>query len=245
MKRGYTIHWWVQFMVYAKDCLRTLSEDDLRVVNTKKLPVDSNTNAVDLPNDYLDYISIGTEVGQLLKPLVETDSINPLIARTSDFTPTTYGAAGLENSNNIIYYGSLSPYYWNTVFWNDYGEFTGRIFGFGAGTQDDVFSIFPERNQIQLSEKLSCTHIVIRYISDGMNSDAATQISPYAYETIDAFIMWQMKLNTRTYSAGEAEMAKQAYIDERRILRARLSDLTKEKLKRLFQRASYASPKSL
>src|SRR6185503_10871944 len=161
-----------------------LSEDDLQCVNTKKLPVDASTNAVELPDDYQDYVQVGIEAGQNVKPLVETNKINPIIARNSDFEATTYGAIATANTNNIIYYGALYPYYWNTVFWNSYGEFTGRMFG-GTSYQDDTFSVFPERNQIQLSERLSVSNIILQYISDGMNADAATQITPYAYETID------------------------------------------------------------
>jgi hypothetical protein len=116
----------------------------------------------------------------------------------------------------------------------------------GAGSQDDVFSIFPERNQIQLTENLlGCTEVIMQYIGSGMNADAATQITPYAFETIDAYITWQMKENSRTYSDGESERARQLYINERLILRARMSDLTNERLKRAMQRATYASPKSL
>lgn len=244
MKRGYTIHSWIQFMIYARDCLRTLSSDDLKVINTCKLPVDQTTNAATLPNDYLDYCQVGVQVGQMVKPLVETDKINPLIARDSDFEPTSYGQLAVD-SNNQIFYGSLYPFYYNMTVWNDYGEPTGRLFGLGAGVQDDVFSIFPQRNEIQLTERLATDHIILEYISDGTSSDAATKITPYAYETIDAYIMWQMKANTRTYSAGEAEQARQLYINERQILRARMSPLTTEVMIRLLQRANYGSPKSL
>lgn len=244
MKRKYTIHWYMEFLVYATEALRELSMDDLKVVNTVKLPVDTNTNAVNLPNDYLDYVEVGVEAGQTVKPLVETDKINPLVARTSDFTPTTYNSIQ-SNLTNQIFYGSLYPFYFNTVVWNDYGEPMGRIFGLGAGIQDDVFSVFPGRNQIQLTEKISVDHILLQYISDGMNSDAATQITPYAYQTISNYIMWQMKENSRTYTDNEAERAKDLYVEERLKLRGRLSDLTSERLKRLFQRATYASPKSL
>jgi hypothetical protein len=85
----------------------------------------------------------------------------------------------------------------------------------------------------------------MQYIGSGMNADAATQITPYAFETIDAYIMWQMKENSRTYGDGEAERARQLYIAERQILRARLSPLTTEVMKRAMQRATYSSPKSL
>ena len=42
-----------------------------------------------------------------------------------------------------------------------------------------------------------------------------------------------LKESTRTYSEGERERAKQEYITQRQILRARMSDLTMEKIKRI------------
>ena len=243
LKRQYTLHWYLQFIVYAKDCLRQLNEDDLLCINTKLLPV-NDYNAVDLPSDYLDYTLVGVKVGQNVKPLVETNKINRMINRNSDLEPIKYSESE-SNPNNEVNYGALYPFYWHTVYWNSYGEPTGRMFGAGAGVQDDVFSVFPERNQIQLTENMTVDNIVLEYISDGMNADAATRITPYAYDTIDAYIMYQMKCNTRTYSAGEAEYAKQDYIDQRKILRARMNPMTIEMWKRLFQRATYASPKSL
>lgn len=245
MKRKYTIHWWVEFMVYAIDCLRTLSEDDLKVISTQIISIDQSTMAGELPDDYQDYVLVAVKAGQNLKPLVETNKISPIVNRTSDFTPTLY-ANSQSTSGNQIYYGTLYPFFWNTVAWNSYGEPTGRFFGLGAGSQDDVFSIFPERNQIQLTENLlGCTEVIMQYIGSGMNADAATQITPYAFETIDAFIMYQMKENSRNYSDAEAERARQLYIAERQILRARMSDLTTERLKRAMQKATYSSPKSL
>lgn len=242
VKRQYTIHWYVPFIVYAKDCLRQLTEDDLLLINTKLLPV-NDYNAVDLPADFLDYTMVGVKVGQNVKPLVETNKINPMINRNDDLEPIRYDESPVGD-NEQIFYGQLSPFYWSTVFWNQWGEPTGRLFGLGAGATCDTFSVFPERNQIQLTESLSVDNIVLEYISDGMNADAATRISPYAYDTIDAYIKWQMMCNTRTYSLGEQEYAKQEYIDQRKILRARLNPMTIEMWKRVFQRGTYAAPKS-
>lgn len=244
MRRGYTFHKYIRFLVYAKNCLRELTFDDLKVYNTIILPT-TDYNAVELPSDYQDYVRVAAMSGQKLKPLVETDKLNPLVARTADFSATTYAAAGSDSNTNPTLYTYFYPFYWNTVTWNNFGEFTGRMYGMGAGSQPDVFAVFRERNQIQLSELLSVDSIVLEYISDGMNSDAATRIDPYAIETIAAYIIWQHKEHTRTYSINEAELAKQEYISQRMILRARKSDLTTEVLKRRFQAATYASPKSL
>ncbi len=242
LKRGYTIHWYLQFLVYATECLRELSMDDLKAINTKLLPV-NDQNAVELPSDYLDYVTVGAQVGQMVKPLVETDKINPMVNRNSDLEPIRYDESDV-NTNSQVFYNALYPFYWHTTMWNQYGEYTGRLYGSGAGVQDDVFSVFPERNQIQLVENLALDEIVLIYVSDGMNADAATRITPYAYNTISSYIMYQMKNHSRTYSKGEAEMEKQEYIDQRKILRARLSDLTMETVIRTFQKGTYGAPKS-
>lgn len=242
LKKGYPIHFWLPFMVYAKDALRESAFDELLIINTKKLVVNAQ-NSVDLPNDYVDFVNVGVQSGQNVKPLVETDKINPLVARTSTFQPTTYGALA-SNANNQIFFGTLYPFYYNTVYWNDFGEPMGRMFGLGAGVQDDVFSVFPERGQIQLTERLSIDHIILEYISDGMTADAATKVTPYAYECISSYINWQHKEGNRTYGEGERERAKEEYISQRMVLRARKSDLTMERVIRTFQKGTYGSPKS-
>jgi hypothetical protein len=239
LKRRYPLHYYIDFMVYAKDCLRTLSQDDLKIINTKILTVGS-INEVQLPNDFLDYVTVGLKAGQNIKPLVESSKINRLENRsTTSFTPETY-ALNPVNAENQLYYGAVYPFY-QMVSWNEYGEPTGRFFGYGAGVQDDVFRVIPERGVIQLTEALYAPEIVLEYISDGNDADTASRISPYAYDTIEAYIMWQMKEHSRTYHEGEKMRAEQAYIGQRRILRARLSDLTVERLKRIIQSASYGS----
>ena len=47
------MHWYLECLTYGKDCLRELTFDDFKVVNTKLLPVlndADNVNAVDIPD---------------------------------------------------------------------------------------------------------------------------------------------------------------------------------------------------
>jgi hypothetical protein len=228
--------------VYAKNCLRELTIDDLKVFNTKRIPV-NDFNEFEIPADYQDYCRVCAIVGEKIRPLVETDKLNRLAALDSDFNQTTYSQAATSNNNTILY-GYLYPFTWNSTNWNEFGETTGRYFGIGASTQDDVFSVIKERNVIKVTENLDIDDVIIEYISDGMDADSATRVDSYAKATIDAYIKWQLKANNRNHGMGEVQMEKQEYIDQRLILRARLSDLTMEKYKRIFQRASYAAPKS-
>lgn len=241
MQKGYSLHWYIQCLVYAKNCLRELTFDDLRVVNTKKIPV-NDFNEFEIPADYQDYCRVNAICGEKLRPLVETDKLNKLPSLDSDFNQQTYSQTATESS--ALFYGGLYPFYWNSTNWNEFGESTGRYYGLGAGVQDDVFSVIKERNVIKVTETLSIDDVILEYISDGMDADSATRVDSYAIATIDAYINWKLKANNRNHGAGEVQMAKQEYIDQRLILRARLSPLTMEVWKRLFQRASYASPKS-
>ena len=245
MRMGYPIHYYLPFMVAAKNCLAVLSQDDLRVINTKKLTV-NKFNEAQIPDDYLDYSAVNIPVGQTLKKLVQDDKINSLANYDANFNQIVYGANGatdMAGPNTI--YGYLYPFYLNTTTYNEYGESIGRFFGFGAGIQDDTFKIIPERNVIQMTENLSTNFIVLEYISSGMSSDAATKITSYATETIVSYILWQLKENSRSYGLGERQIAQQEFIFQRKILRARISGLTIEVLKRLSQKASYSSPKTI
>lgn len=238
LKRGYSLHYYLQFLVYLKDGLRIISEDDIQTIRYKVLTLNSN-NALDLPDDYLDYAGAGVSIrsGQYLYPLVEEDCLDLVPNYDADFVIQPYSSgvatATTAAQQSIYYNGYLSPY-WTSYNWNAYGENMGRQFG-GVGALPDTFKVNKARNEIKINEYLTNTEYVLEYISDGMDADSATHIVSYAQECLEAYAMWQFKENNRTYGAGEAQMAKQDYIQERQILRARLSDLTIDKLKRIVQ----------
>ena len=242
LKRKYPLHYYIEFMLYAQEALRELSFDQLRSINTKSLPV-NDYNAIDLPDDYVDYCSVNLPIGQKLRQLVSDDSLTPLNAFDSNFNITEYQTIG-QTTNPLFYNNIFLSALWNTTTFNQYGEATGRFFGIGAGRPEDTFRVVKERNQIQLNESLGASSITLCYISNGLSADAATQIDPYAQATIDAYCMYLFKENNRTYGAGEAEAARQLYIQQRLILRARVNDLTPNKLRRIVQRNSQASIKN-
>lgn len=243
LRKGYPMHFYMQALVYGAACLRELTLDDLKVVNTKIIPVDSN-NYAQLPDDYNKFVSIGVEAGQRIRSLVEDNTLNPVPAYDSTFNQTTYGQRQTDPNGNLLYYGYLLPLLWNTVTWNEYGENIGRLFGWGQGAQNDTFVVIPEMNVIKVNENLATTSIVLRYISDGQSANAATQIPADAYDTIIKYIAWQRKENSRHYPEQEKERAEQKYLSSRLILRARLSDLNMDKVIRLFQQNYFAAARS-
>ena len=245
MKKGYPLHQYVQFLVYARECLQELTMDDLKIFNTKLCAVDE-FNAIELPNDYQDYVMVGVMSNQGIRPLVESRRLNVLNNYNTDLEQVQWTSDNQTDTQNqsLLYYGAFPYSQWYTVRYNAYGENLGRSYGSRSGYAD-TFVVIKERNQIQLNEKMGgFDYIYLQYMSDGSDSGSATMIDPYAQMTIQTYCNWMHKENNRTYNEGERARAKQEYIQQRQIMRARKSDLTLPALKRIIQRTSIASPKN-
>lgn len=144
-------------------------------------------------------------------------------------------ASGIQD-----YFGHyFSGYYTN---YNDKLEYTGRSYG-ARIDRSDSFKVIPERNEIQLHNNINATHIILEYVSDGSEIDNATQITPYAKSTIEAFINWKVKENGRSYGEGERQRAEILFIKEHKRLRARMSDLTLSDIKASIYKNSSGAPK--
>lgn len=236
VKRNYPIHYYLNFLVPAKDAIRILNADgDLKnTLRYKVITLDDN-NFGDLPTDYMDYCRVSVRVNQYLTPLVEDNSLDLVPNYDTSFEVQSYldGVATETDTAQMYYTGYLSPMWW-TVNWNSHGENLGRQFG-GVGTYADTFKIDRNRNQIKVNENLSVTEVVLEYIGSGQDADSATHIELYAQESIEAYAIWQFFLHNRTYTNADRMMAESNYIRERQVLRARQSDLSIDKLKRIVQ----------
>jgi hypothetical protein len=240
MKKNYPIHYYLQFMVFARECLKELTFDDLQVFNEKLIPINS-TNSFEIPNDYQDYVVVGIPLNQGIRPLVEDKKMTSLNNFDSNLNIVPYTNNTDEDVASIIPYNGLSLGNWYTTHYDDYGSNIGRFFG-SRGGYIDTFKVCPERNQIQLNEALTgFDYVYLKYLSDGSDSGSSTTIDSYFEQTISAYIDWQHKQQNRTYSLGERQVAKAEYISQRKIARARKSGLTLEVLKRIINKNSYAA----
>jgi len=176
----------------------------------------------------------GTNFSLTVLTLVDSDEINYPDEFVDDSTERV-------DSPGYPYFNTnfLTGYYVN---YNDHLEYTGRDYG-GRMSRTDTFKVIKERNEIQLHEDLQATYIVLEYVSDGSEIDNATQITPYAKSTFEAFINWKHKENGRSYGEGERERAQQNFNKQHRILRARMSDLTLSDIKASIYKNSSGAPK--
>ena len=98
--RGYTMHWYLQFLTYAVNGLRELNFDVMQNIKSVRLPVNSY-KAATLPIDYVDYVRVGNEVGQYILPWSEKqDSFNRLNKFDSQGNKISYG--DVEATNGIL-----------------------------------------------------------------------------------------------------------------------------------------------
>lgn len=245
LQKGYPLHYYLDFLVYSADILSQLYMDDLMIVNTKLIPVD-NFNCFQIPNDFQDYVTVGAQIGQYIYPLVETNEISQLDSYDENFNQVLQGGntpPSLSTTDEQdIYYGLFPFASWYTVHFNNYGENIGRYFG-NRGPYPDTFVMKKALNKIQINQNITLDNAYLSYVSTGYNYDSATHVDNYAIKTIQTYSIWQHKEHNRTYSLGERQMAKDEYISQRKILRARKNPLTPEVLKRIIQTNTFASPK--
>lgn len=218
--KQYPIHWYLQFLTYGVDALRELNYDSLQNVKSVRLPVNSYKAAF-LPNDFVDYVRVGNEIGQYINTWGEKqNSYNRLNKFDAQGNKTAYG--DIEAQNGIL--PNNWEGFWYTNYVNDKGEHLGRIFNNFNGFRDS-FVILRERNEIQLDTSYTGTEIVMDYISDGMSLSASNAIHPYAVAAIKAYIFMKLKEHGRQYSLSERQVAKDEFYNQLRILRGRLNQI--------------------
>jgi len=232
-QKGYTMHWYFEYLKHGADCLRELHFDVLRNVRAKKIPVNSY-KSIPLPCDYVDWVKVGIGNGQMITPLVQHTGINRLTKIDDSGNKTLYGTTGTDW---LGYWGNACNWYFNT---NDYGEFLGGYYNYRQSAAADGFRVLRDRSEIQLSELLMADFIILEYISNGAESDAATMVDPYAQAAIEAYIHWKSnKQVMNNWFSPEGQMYKRQV----EILRARKNDLSVDDIKRIINRERHGAPK--
>ena len=237
LEKGYPIHYYAEYLLHASSCIRQLTMDTLKIINSVNLPINSYY-AVDLPEDFVDDISVNVPVGNFLKPVPKNDSLNPLRAvdpATGQFIPYKDRTKGQQET--VFGINPSWLWYWNV---NDYGEPTGRFYGAQGGERANGYKVFKERRQIQLTETFAGKDIILLYISDGQSVNSATQIDMMAFSTIQAYIDWKTSPNASRKDSYEAR----TYADEKRLLRAKLNDLTVADIKNIVRKQYIAAIKN-
>ncbi len=225
------IHYYVQALHYALECLQELNYDTLPNIRSTLLTVNA-FNEVTLPDDYVDLTFIGEKVGQYIKPLVLSPTYNRLPNLDDQSAQIPY--ARPENIDFSSYF-NVGSGYWFSGFVNDHGEHLGRHFGRGNGLEKDGYKVIEERNVIQLNTSIreGCI-IYIEYLNFD-DTKTSSLVSKYAEKAIKAYIAWQFKEWGKRTPLSEKERYKRMFSNEHRKLRARLNPMGKEEILRVIR----------
>lgn len=238
LENGLSIHYYAEGLFHASTCLRELHFDTLKWVNTRQLPVNGQF-AADLPEDFVQEVMVGIPAGGRFQKVSRGTNINPLRAATQQGPYTSYIGATPDEDNDPqtgILFGPAT-WYWN---YNDYGEPTGGFYGVGGGAKNNGYEIIFERRQIQFYETFTSDEILLMYVSDGQSLDAASQIDTRAFSTIQSYIQWKRSMNRDNNFSPEG----QSFWNNRRLLRARISNLSISDIKEIVRKNYKASIKN-
>lgn len=219
IKQGKPIHWYMQYLKYACDAVRELHYDSLRSIHTEKLTV-TEYKAIILPCKYVDWVRVGVQVNDKVKSLTQSNTLNRLNNYDTDGSKIPYPNEDTTSGN---------PYYNDfQLRRNSYDEFTGGIFNNRADWNGSNFRVVPERDEIQFDSDFPFSEVILEYIGDGLDGDAATRVDAYAIDTIESYIAWQVELHDRRSSMGVIDYKKGVYDKAHRILRARKNAMSKD-----------------
>lgn len=235
LENGLPIHFYSEYLFHSSTCIRELTIDTLKVINTVDLPV-NDYGAIDFPDDYLDDVMLSFNDGQTLKPIPHKESINPLRVHN-----TTTGLFESQPDITTIDTGGLFfPFVGRTWYWNvsDYGEPTGKIFG-ATGGNPNGYKVIKERRQIQIYGA-SGGNAILQYISDGQSVDNASMVDTLAFSTVQSFINWQSSPNKNNEFSPEGRK----YYNTKRKLRARLNGMSTDDVKNIIRGEFTASIKN-
>lgn len=220
LERGLPIHFYSEALYHSSGVVMQLTQDTLQIINSANLPV-GDYGEVNLPDDFDDDLAVCIPSGQGLINLPKQDWITPIRIHdttSGEFVPYTDG----EDVTNTIFpfYGFRNgwSFYWNV---DSYGSFTGRNFGGNGGTALG-YKVVKERRQIQLTEGLTGTSVVLLYISDGQRADNASQIDTKATRCILTYIDWQNSPNRTNENSPEGR----TFYNQKRRLKTLLNPLT-------------------
>lgn len=236
LENGLPIHYYVEALAHGASCLRQLTQDSLKVINSVTLPINTNDYTADLPDDFVDDVGAAIPAGGLLLPIPKRMNINTV--PNIDSTTGQFSAyPAFSQSSSTFFFGFGWTWFWN---FNDWGEPTGRYFGASGGDKLNGYTIVKERRKIQFLSSILSPDIVLMYVSDGQSASAATQIDTLAIDAIKKYINWQMSPNAKYDHSPEG----MTFYNEKRRLRILLDDITVTDIKQIYRSQYTASPKN-
>lgn len=234
---------------YALRGLRDLGFDILKVVKTLKLAVNTSTNSVELPDDFVDLVKIGV-VGSdgLLYVFGQNKNITSAMQYVLDSSSLPVdsdndGVYDRESAKVASQATSAEKGHESYIFRNYLlGSTYGALYGLGGGNYSGEYRMNAEQNRIELSTSDSTSHIVIEYIADEARS-VNPSVHIYAENALRSYIYYRLTERKTSVPLGEKARARQEYYNERRLANSRLNAVSKEEILKTIRKNFKQSPK--
>lgn len=193
----------LRYMRLAERCITTLNLFTLNTISIKTIEVNKTINTVNLPDDCLRVIRVGTI---LPNGRIYTLTVDNLLSLKDDLYSCEEKVINEENINVLSYDNS-------NILYNKNYNFRGGISEFGT------YRINESLRRIELNESVILDDITIEYVSSGLKSDGVTYIPAIIREAVIAFIKWK-ELNRTNSTYNERAELEQQYKEELRKLDA-------------------------
>lgn len=235
--------------------VRDMGFDMLKVVRSLKLPINSATDSVTLPDDYVDWTKVGV-VGTdgLVYVLGENKNINysQKYSTVNDLNYDQDGDGLLEREDSKTSTSGGSPVAdsgitdgMNSYIFRNYihGDDAGRLYGIGGGKYYGEFRVNLDQNRIELKTNSNLSELVIEYVADEARS-ANPRVHVYAEEALRAYIYYRIIERKSSVPANEKARARAEYYNERRRANSRMKSFTKEEALKTIRKNFKQAPKA-
>ncbi len=234
---------------YALRGIREMNFDIQKKVKSLLLTVDTTKDAVDLPDDFVDYVKIGAIGGDgIIYVFGENKNINAALKYSLDGSgdPIDTDGDGVfdrvdakKEVSTLSADADLETYAFRNFMYQGY---SGRAYGAGGGRYAGQFRVNYEQNRIELASNPNYKEVVIEYIADEARSTNPS-IHIYAENALRSYVYYRLVERKSNVPMGEKMRARKEYYNERRLANARLKSFTKEEALKTIRKNYKQSPK--
>lgn len=250
--------------------IREFGFDVTARIKSLKRSIDSTTNTVALPSDYVDLVKVGIvgadgtvyvlnqnkniNYSQKILPKTDADTGLEIVPLEETFVNFNDGPMDIEankvedrvtdktSTTGADVLSSDDPFE-SYVFRNYIYENTlGGLYGIGGGHGIGEYRINLDQNRLELDTSSDISQVVIEYIADEARSSNPL-IHVYAEEALRAYIYYKLCERKSTVPANEKMRARSEYYNERRKAKARLGNFNRDEALRTIRKNFKQAPK--
>lgn len=240
---------------FALRGIREIGFDLGKKVKSLKLSIDTSTDSVALPDDFVDLIKIGiVDADGIVRVFGNNKNINYSRKIADPVTNAVFDGNPLNIPANQIDDRAADKTATDNTSGsdNDFGQYVfenyiyqggaGRLYGAGGGHLAGEYRLNLDEDRIEIETNSGFSQVVIEYIADEARS-SDPEVHVYAEEALRAYIYYKIIERKSSVPSNEKIRARAEYYNERRKANARLSNFTKEEALKTIRKNFMQAPK--